>query len=305
MRKKLVCFLFLVIGGLILAKGVLAQLSIGISPLTFELTANPGDVVENYLKVYNPSSDTTIKIGMVLEDIAPTGETGHVVVEPAETETYSLAKWIKVEPAEFDLNPKEEKFIKFTIEVPENAEPGGRYGTVIAGAKGVTGPAAVGAAIAPRVGALVLLTVPGVMKEELVVKSFATLRKYFEHGPISFEIRFENLGTVHVRPTGYVTITNWLGQKVGDAEISPRNVLPGAVRKFEASLPEKWLFAGRYTATLTGSYGLSNIPLIPTVITFWVFPWKIGLIILVVLILLIFARKRFAAAFRILLKGER
>ncbi|MCX6759219.1 MAG: hypothetical protein NT012_01500 [Candidatus Nealsonbacteria bacterium] len=305
MRKKLVCFLFLVIGGLILAKGVLAQLSIGISPLTFELTANPGDVVENYLKVYNPSSDTTIKIGMVLEDIAPTGETGHVVVEPAETETYSLAKWIKVEPAEFDLNPKEEKFIKFTIEVPENAEPGGRYGTVIAGAKGVMGPAAVGAAIAPRVGALVLLTVPGVMKEELVVKSFATLRKYFEHGPISFEIRFENLGTVHVRPTGYVTVTNWLGQKVGDAEISPRNVLPGAVRKFEASLPEKWLFAGKYTATLTGSYGLSNIPLTPTVITFWAFPWKIGLGLLIVIILFILSRKRWLAAFRILIKGEK
>jgi len=303
--KKWICFLILVIGGLILAKSVLAQLSIGISPLTFELTANPGDVVENYLKVYNPSPDTTIKIGMVLEDIAPTGEAGHVIVEPAETETYSLARWITVEPAEFDLNPKEEKFIKFTITVPENAEPGGHYGTVIAGAKGVTGPAAVGAAIAPRIGALVLLTVPGIMKEELVVKSFATPRNYFEYGPIPFAIRFENLGTVHIRPTGYVTVTNWLGKKVGDAEISPRNVLPGAVRKFEASLPGKWLFAGKYTATLTGSYGLSNIPLTPTVITFWAFPWKIGLVLLIVIILFILSRRRWLAAFRVLIKGER
>jgi len=302
--KRWLCLSILVIGGLILAPNVSAQFSLGIAPLTFEITANPGDIVENYLKVYNPSPDTSVQIEMVIEDIAPTGEAGHVIVEPAETETYSLARWIETEPKEFSLAPREEKFVKFTINIPENAEPGGHYGTVIAGAKLVAGPRATGAAILPRVGSLVLLTVPGVMREELIVKEFIA-PNYSEFGPIPFTIRFENTGTVHVKPTGYITVTNWLGQKVANIEFPSHNVLPRAVRKFETSLPQKWLFAGRYTATLTGNYGLSNVSLTPTVITFWVFPWKFGLGILIVLILLILSRKRWLAAFRVLIRGEK
>jgi len=306
--KRWLYLSILVIGGLILAPNVSAQFSLGIAPLTFEITANPGDIVENYLKVYNPSPDTSVQIEMVIEDIAPTGEAGHVIVEPAETETYSLARWIETEPKEFSLAPREEKFVKFTINIPENAEPGGHYGTVIAGAKLVAGPRATGAAILPRVGSLVLLTVPGAMREELIVKEFIA-PNYSEFGPIPFTIRFENTGTVHVKPTGYITVTNWLGQKVANIEFPSHNVLPRAVRKFETSLPQKWLFAGRYTATLTGNYGLSNVSLTPTVITFWVFPWKFGLgIFLVLLGIIIFflkTGKRWKMAMKVLVKGER
>jgi len=301
--KKGFLFAILIIGGIILGKVVFAQTAIGISPLIFELTGNQGEVIENYLKIYNPSGDI-IGIKMEVEDIAPSGEAGQVIVELPETETYSLAKWIKTEPQEFDLAPGEEKFVKFTILVPDNAEPGGHYGTVLAGTKSMAGPGATGAAIVQRVGALVLLTVPGVMKEELVVKDFSTPR-YLEYGPIPFTIRFENKGTVHVKPTGYVTVTNWLGQKVGDAGFSPFNVLPGGVRKFETTLDKKWLLAGKYTATLSGSYGMSNIPFAPVVITFWAFPWKVGLGILVVLILFILTRKRWLAAFKVLIRGEK
>ena len=302
--KRWLCLSILVIGGLILAPNVSAQFSLGIAPLTFEITANPGDIVENYLKVYNPSPDTSVQIEMVIEDIAPTGEAGHVIVEPAETETYSLARWIETEPKEFSLAPREEKFVKFTINIPENAEPGGHYGTVIAGAKLVAGPRATGAAILPRVGSLVLLTVPGVMREELIVKEFFA-PSYSEYGPIPFTIKFENRGTIHVKPAGFVTITDWCGKKVADIEFSQNNVLPNSVRKIETSLDKKWLFAGRYTATLTGSYGISNTSFTPVVITFWAFPWKVGLGILIVIILLILSRKRWVAAFRILIKGEK
>jgi len=304
MKKENFPFLILIIFGLIFAKPVLAQVSIGISPLIFEITGNPGDVIENFVKVYNSSTDTAVSMKMEVEDIAPTGEIGQVILEAPETETYSLTRWIKCEPEEFDLNPREEKFVKFTIQVPENAEPGGHYGSVLAGTKAVAGPGMAGTAIIQRIGALVLLTVPGAMEENLIVKDF-TAPHYSEYGPIPFEIRFENKGTVHVKPTGYITVTNWLGKKVGDSEIAPRNVLPGGVRKFEASLPQKWFFAGKYTATLTGSYGIANTLLTPTVITFWAFPWKIGLGILIVLILLILSRKRWLAAFRVLIRGEK
>ena len=300
--KKFI-LLILLFGGLILARTILAQVSIGISPLVFEITGNPGDVIENQVKVYNPS-DSSIGIKMTVEDIAPSGEMGEIVVEPAETETYSIAKWVKTEPEEFVLKPREEIWVKFSISIPEKAEPGGHYGAVIAGSTQVVGPGVTGAAIAPRVGALVLVTVPGEMKENLLVKDF-TAPKYSEYGPINFAVRFENKGTVHVKPRAQIVITNWLGKKVGEIAIPERNVLPGAIRKFEASLDKKWLWAGRYTATLTGNYGLLNLSLPATVITFWAFPWKIGLVILAVIILIILSRKRWLAAFKVLVRGEK
>lgn len=294
--------LILIFSGLFLAPGVLAQVSLGLSPLIFELTGNPNDIIENQIKVSNPSSQI-VSINMTVEDIAPTGEIGLIVVEPGETETYSIAKWTKTEPEEFTLNPGEEKRVKFTISVPHNAEPGGHYGVVVAGSNQIVG-GPTGSAIAPRVGAIVLMTVPGAMKEYLTIKDL-TAPKYSEHGPINFSIRFENKGTVHVKPRALITITDFLGKKVTDVHITEMNVLPNAIRKFQASWNQKWLFGGRYTATLTGIYGASNIPLTPTVITFWVFPWKVGIIILIVLIFFILIRRRWIGALKVLIRGEK
>ncbi len=295
-------FLILIFSGLFLAPGVLAQVSLGISPLIFELTGNPGDIIENQVKVSNPSSQI-ISIKMTVEDIAPTGEIGLIVIEPGETETYSIAKWTKTEPEEFTLNPGEEKWVKFTISVPNNAEPGGHYGTVVAGSNQIVG-GTTGTAIAPRVGVIVLMTVPGAMKEYLTIKDF-TAPKYSEYGPVNFSIRFENKGTVHVKPRALITIADFLGKKVTDIHVAEMNVLPDAIRKFQASWNQKWLFGGKYTATLTGFYGASDIPLTPTVITFWVFPWKVGVIILIVLIFFILMRRRWIGALKVLIRGEK
>lgn len=303
-------FLILLVGTGGLVSGLISQVNaqvegrgIGITPLTFELTANPGDVLINQLKVYNPSSGI-VGVGMEIEDFAVMGEAGHVRVEPAETETYSIARWVTFEPESFVLQPGEHRFVNFTISLPEGAEPGGHYGAILAGTTGVVGEEFIGAAVAGRVGALVLLTVSGEAIEDLTVKDFSC-PNYSEYGPIAFSIRFENKGTVHVRPRGFVTITNWLDKKVADVEFPQNNVLPDSIRKIETSWEKKWLWVGKYTATLNGSYGTANTPFVPAVITFWTFPWKAGVGILLIIILLILGRRRWIAAFRILIKGEK
>lgn len=299
------CFFssILILVTLIFSQGVFAQgVAIGVSPLSFELTANPGDVIVNQLKVYN-SSENSVVIKMEIEDIVPAGERGEVKSLP-ERETYSLASWVMVEPAEFTLEPKEQKYVTFQVSVPGNAEPGGHYGTVLARTTAVGASAGgPGVAIVARTGVLVLLSVSGDIKEELVVRDF-TAPTYSECGPISFAVRFENKGTVHVRPMAVVTITDFMGKKVAELQLPQNNVLPEAIRRFDVSWDKKWLFGGRYVATLSGSYGMGNTLLSPQVITFWVFPWKLGLGILVLLILLILTRRRWLAAFRILIKGE-
>ncbi|MDD5145364.1 MAG: DUF916 domain-containing protein [Candidatus Pacebacteria bacterium] len=282
-----------------------AATTIAVSPTVFELTGNPGEVIENQVKISNPS-DSQVGIKMAVEDIAPTGEAGYVIPEPAETETYSLANWIKCTPNEFVLEPGQSQWVSFSITIPNNAEPGGHYGTVLAASASIAGSNITGTALVTRIGTLVLLTTPGKMKEFLAVKDFyvSSTIPYFEYGPVYFNAKFENLGNVHVRPLAMVTVTNWLGQKVGVATIKQQNVLPRAVRKFDAVLDKKWFWAGKYTATITGTYGSEN-SLVPVVITFWAFPWKFGLIILASIIILILMRNRLISAIKILVRGER
>ena len=298
-----------IIGGLFLiSKETLAQegISITISPLRFEITANPGDIVTNKLRVYN-STDSTISIKMEAEDFRAVGETGQVIVAPEEEITYSLKRWVTTEPSEFTLEPKEQKFADFTISIPENAEPGGKYGSILASVTGIVSGNVTGSAIAQKVGSLVLLTLSGEVKEDLLVKEFSA-PNFSEYGPIKFIIRFENKGSVHVKPKGFITIADWRGKKVADVEFPQQNVIPGAIRKIEAKWDKKWLF-GRYMATLVGSYGTGNTPIESQVITFWVFPWKIGVSILTALlfsaILLYLTRKRLRLALRVLIKGEK
>jgi hypothetical protein len=107
-----------------------------------------------------------------------------------------------------------------------------------------------------------------------------------------------------LKPKGLITITNLLGKKVGTVPFPEKNVLPGATRKIEAAWDQKQLWGIKYTATITGNYGVSNAQFSPETFTFWVFPWKAGLIIFFVIILLFFARRRIMIAVRILVKGR-
>jgi hypothetical protein len=298
--------IILLLGGLSLFPQVYVQAAgISISPVTFELTANPGDVLINKIRVRNPT-ESTIAVKMEVEDFKPVGELGEVIVTPEEEITYSLKQWVKTEPTEFTLKPNEQKFVDFIINVPDNAEPGGKYGSVLASTMGAIGPGITGVAVAQKIGALVLLTISGEITESLVVKEFSA-PEFLEYGPVPFMIRFENTGTVHVRPRGFVTITDWRGKKVADVEFPQQNVIPRATRKISAPWDKKWLF-GRYTATLVGNYGTGNLPIEPPVILFWVFPWKLALGVFLGLMLMtiyfIKTRKRWRLALRVLIKGE-
>jgi len=299
--------IILLLGGLSLFPEVYVQASgISISPVTFELTVNPGDVLVNKIRVRNPT-DSTVGVKMEVEDFKPVGELGEVIVTPEEEITYSLKQWVTTQPTEFILAPNEQKFVDFIINVPNNAEPGGKYGSILASTVGVIGPGITGVAVAQKIGALVLLTVSGEISESLTVKEFS-VPEFLEYGPVPFVIRFENTGTVHVRPLGFITITDWRGKKVDDVIFPQQNVIPRAIRKISVPWNKKWLF-GRYTATLVGNYGTKNLPIKPPVILFWVFPWKIMLGAFLGLALLttyfVKTKKRWQLALKILIKGNK
>lgn len=280
-------------------------LGLSISPATSDLQANPGDIIKGNVKIYNPTGQK-VQVDISVEDFVPIGEEGFVqIIEPDLTRTTSLASWIKLEQDNFLVEPREQKIFNYSIEVPVDAEPGGKYSSIVANINNNSFGSITGPSLRQRIASLILLSVSGEVEENLVVKKF-TGSEFQEYGPVNFQLYLENQGTVHLRPKGFVLITDWSNKKVAELSIPQTAVMPGARRNIEINWSEKNII-GKFTATVVGSYGKNNQPFTATR-DFWVWPWKISLVILIVviflLIILIRGRKRIGAAFKILFKGE-
>jgi hypothetical protein len=144
--------------------------------------------------------------------------------------------------------------------------------------------------------------VAGRTTEKAFLESFSSNKKLWEKGPIEFEIRVRNQGNVHLKPVGIVTISNIFGQKVDSFSVEPKNILPGSIRKSTAVWDKKFLL-GKYNATVILNYGTQN-QMISASTNFTVFPYKIGSVILlglIILLVLIYrARRRIGLALKVL-----
>lgn len=277
---------------------------ITISPVTFNLAANPGDVLRQSIKIRNDSTMTQT-LEMNAENFTATDEQGTIGLTEEET-PFSLASWVKFSSPNLTLKSGQEVTVPFTITVPRNAEPGGHYASVFGqlspDASAIGGGA--GTALGQKVGALILLRVAGDVKEDAEIATF-TVDGFQAGEDVPFAIRVQNRGSVHIRPQGFISITDMFGNKVADVQIEERNVFPGAVRRVEATW-DKPGFMGYYTANALMQYGQNNQQITATT-TFWIIPWKQiaiwGGAALVVIIILFLARKRIGRAFKALASG--
>lgn len=277
-----------------------AVFAVSISPLTFEINVNPGDTITNFITISN-TDNSSVGIQMQSEDFGAVGEQGQVNIREDLPAALSAKKWLTFEPATFTLNSHESKDVKFMLHVPPDAEPGGKYTSILASIGG-GGDGAV--SIAQKVASLLLIRVAGAVRESMFIKSF-TAPSFSEYGPIKFDLRIENDGSVHLKPAGYISIKNILGREVEKIDLPQQRVLPQTIRDIQFEWNKKWDF-GKYTADLLGVYGSSNEQLSES-ISFWVIPWKItaGILFAIILLLVIFLklRRRFFLAMRILIKG--
>jgi hypothetical protein len=293
MRKLFTIFFLGIILSIAVNCPALAQSSSGIAitPPTFELSANPGDTLENTIRVSN-LNDTPMPISVSQQNFTAIGEEGDVGLTDEET-SYSLASWISVAPAHTTIPAKSSSSFTFKIKTPLNAEPGGHFGSILFRVGGQNAPGQTGAVVAQELGALVLLKIAGKSEEQASLETFTTPKLLWEYGPVEFEMRVKNSGNVHLKPMGTITLINFFGQKVAAVPIETRNILPGAVRRIPATWPQKFLF-GKYTATVSVIYGNQG-KIMTASTTFFGFPYKIGGVVLVVLLILgiiIYRRRR-------------
>ena len=295
--------LLLAVSTPIFAQTATNSTKISISPVTFNLTANAGDSLKEVIKVRNDAA-TAQNVTISAENFVAVGEEGTVGLTEDST-TYSLAKWINFGQTKYTLKSGEEVQVPFNVNVPLNAEPGGHYASVYAQVSPSTPGESSGSGVGQKIGSLVLLRVAGNVKESASVASFSA-GKVEPGKPLDFDIRVQNNGSVHIRPQGFVTVTDLFGKKVVDVQVQDQNVFPGSIRHMVASW-NKPPFIGRFTANLLMYYGQNNQQLTAST-TFWVIPWTFlivwGGVILVVIILIILLRRRIGRAIKALVSGK-
>jgi len=268
---------------------------ISINPAHVELTATPGGHLTSSFKFWNGTS-ADVLVHLEAADFTPQGEEGQILVDGEEDPINSLKNWVRIAAPDVNVPAGEEPTIDFSLDVPANASPGSHWGTLLTVlAPQGTGP---GTAVQTRFGLLILVRVLGDVREKLTIES-ASVPRFTDSPPITLEARFRNEGTVHEAPQGTIEVRNLFGALVATGTLPVRNVLPGVVRKVDASVGENGFWLGRYTVLLSAAYGDTGETLAARRVV-WIIPWRrYGLWMLAALALLIWvivAPERFKRA---------
>lgn len=247
-----------------------AQVSISLFPVSFRYDIPRGSSQTGVITVSNPSE---VPLSLQVETENFTGGDGGTVEYAPEGAKYGLLSWITVDKTPFTLGPGQKREISFTVDVPENAEVGGHYGTILfraAPAASADGGSTIG--VSGRVGSIILVSVPGnANRSGELVKVDAPA--FIQYGPLTLNATYKNTGSVHYVTKGTVTFTGIFGRKT--VNFDEKTVLPEVQRDTLATLDKTWLIgpvfmkasmeAGDGTVD-TGSATTFAFPIIPGVL---------------------------------------
>lgn len=266
-----------------------------IGPGKVEIEGKPGETIIKEISVTNRISDDRV-FELSIEDISGSQDPDTAVVLLGnESGPYTLKDYITFPEKTFKLNLGERAWIPVSITIPQNAEPGGLYGSVListlSSSKETNNDSETKSPVIARVGTLFFVTVPGDVKTEGLTKEISLTdgKWWYEKGPVKFHILYENTGSIHLNPYGELRIKNLFGEEVGFVAIEPWFALPDSLRTRDIIWDRELLF-GRYTVSAYINRGYGGI--IDEVSTsFWVLPWKmVGLVFLVVFIIIFTVR---------------
>lgn len=253
-----------------------------VSPATVEKELSPGQSAEGVLKVINNSPET-LNFEVTLRDFVVDDTIGTPNILPPNTLSpkFSAASWVGVYPSSFTVEPNSKATFNYYIQVPKDARPGGHYAAIVYNPVTNTTLNRTGASVQTQIGTLIYISVSGNIKENSLVSNFLTDWLH-EFGPINIFTRITNLGDLHIRPSGVIKITDLLGRTTTQ-KLEEFNIFPSASRDYRNTVGDN-LMIGPYKATLIASYGKNNnLPLTATV-TFIVFPWRMALLVILIII---------------------
>jgi hypothetical protein len=216
---------------------------LSISPTITQLTINPGGTNHVSITLKNITVDDVIAKGEV-DDFKADNVTGNPqIITNSSTPTPNSIKKFVQNIDDVPLAKGQQKSVIIGLDVPKSATPGAYYGIIryraVPKALATPGPGQV--ALTASVGTIVLVTVPGQVREQVQVKGIQVYRgaresSLFIRPPDKVGITITNFGNGFVRPFGTVEIHDVLNKTVATYQFNnPKqlgNILPNSSRTF-------------------------------------------------------------------------
>ena len=285
--------------------------SLTTSPVSINLDVKPGSSVTTTLQVMN-NGVSPINISVQLETFSAYGQTGQAKIIPAPANDPST-NYVSFSKKTILAQPGVWEPVKMTINLPVDASLGYYYAVLFkpelpstAAGKQVT--------LLKSANAVLVLVDSRSTNERrsLSLSSFISLQGLYEYLPATFRVTVHNNGNIFLAPEGniYISRSSNFHSDIATLNINQGlgNVLPGSNRVFSAAWSDgfpvyqpklvdgqpltkngkpveqlSWNFSklshlrfGKYYAqvTLVYSNGQRDIP-ITSVVSFWVIPWTL------------------------------
>lgn len=284
--------IFITVITIIFSVNASAQVSLPllVAPVKQELTLNLGEKTAINVRFFN-QGDVPVSGILRVADFLVLDKSGAptLIDNPNQASPrFSASQWITLPYDRMTIAANDKVAVQAKIEVPQDARAGGRYVAVYFQPGGIVPsasftPREAGTGVASRIASLVYIKIPGDIAEQAVVSNFFA-KSFWEYGPIEVETEIVNRGDYHIRPRAVLTITNFLGGIVSQDKLIEQNIFPDAALTYKNSIGPKWMI-GKYRIDLAASYGDKGQALTRS-LSVWVFPWRLALIIVLLLIIL-------------------
>lgn len=261
-----------------------AAMAIGIRPMRYEIVIAPGGSASGEVIVVN-ETDKDFEAEPVLKVFNKNNDEGFPVYLSKDqleeqNKIEDFLSWIEISDKPISVPAKSEVAVSYTVHVPKDAKPGGRYATI---AYQPVLDASEGILVNVRAASLLYVTVgnEGDIIRAGKLDSFGLREEPTSGKALTFYVTFSNTGNTHLRPVGWIEVTNldtgsqfkeiakYVDPKTGQIVASdavPVNlnkscVLPGSSRTFKAEWKND-LKPGRYLADLTLTYAENTKPIV-------------------------------------------
>ncbi len=283
-----------------IAPGAASPSDFVVGPGKTELTIKPGESRVAEIIVTNRTGSLREFIFEIEDTSGSNNIDTPIVLLGNERGPYTLKDYISLPKMRIELENNKRARIPVTITIPADAEPGGRYGSVLVTTVSkdtelnAGGGAAPSSVIVSRLATLFFITIPGDTAIDAKLQGISTVpeKLFFTESPINFQILFENKGDLHLTPYGELRVHNFIGEEVGFVELDPWFAMPKSLRTREVEWNRE-LLIGRYTATAQINRGYDDI-VDEASVSFWVLPWRVIVVTFVTLFVL-FLSIRFIA----------
>jgi len=229
-----------------------------VKPMKMELTARPGQTVENVLELRNTGADEARTLELKLVELAQNSDGGWQIIEArSEVDTSKLPsclKWVKLSADSVKVEPMEMAPVTVSVKPPSNAR-----GFYLAGliAQVKPNPAEKGITIVIRFMIPILLEIQGRPERQQIELSDVGMnfRKEGANLPPGTVVSMgvDNEGRTYSRIKGSVKVMFFLSGRwrpVSTADIPEKGIIPGAKLNLPADLQRR-LPSGKYKLTAT------------------------------------------------------